>query len=181
MEPKTATPLEGTEAHGGEAHVFPPFDVKTFPSQLLWLAISFALLYALMARLVLPRLTAILAERRGRIASDLDMAQAMKAETEQAMANYENALKTAREQASVIAQEMRDTLKAEMDAERARIESGLTARIAEAETKIKASRDKAMQDVEAIASEAAEAIVSTLIGEGSDVSGAVKTALKKTA
>ena len=47
----TADATQGTTAmteagHGGEAHgAFPPFDSATFPSQILWLAISFGLLY----------------------------------------------------------------------------------------------------------------------------------------
>ena len=68
MEPVQTT--ETTEAHGGEhGKVFPPFNTATFPSQLLWLTISFALLYVLMSKLVLPRLSSILGERRGRILS----------------------------------------------------------------------------------------------------------------
>lgn len=182
MEPEAQTGTQ-TEAHGGGSHIFPPFDPSTFPSQLLWLAISFGLLYTLMAKLVLPRLTAIFTERRTCIASDLDLASAMKAETEAALATYEKALKDARERAGLIAQEMRDKIKAEMDAERSKVEAGLAAKIAEAEGQIAASRDKAMGQVEAIASEVAEAVVEQLIGPGSDaaISGAVKTALKKTA
>ena len=182
MEPVQTT--ENTQSHGGaHSNVFPPFDTATFPSQLLWLTVSFALLYTLMAKLVLPRLSAILSERRGRILSDLDMAQAMKTETEMALASYESALADARAKASAIAQDMRDKLKTEMDAGRTRVEQSLAAKVAEAEIKIKASRDKAMQDVESIAGQAAEAIVTQLIGDSGDagISGAVKTALKKTA
>ncbi len=182
MEPVQT--IETTEAHGGEhSKVFPPFNTSTFPSQLLWLAISFGLLYMLMSKLVLPRLSSILGERRGRILSDLDMAQAMKTETELAIASYDKALNDARGRAAAMAQEVRDQLKTEMDAERSKVEASLAAQIAEAETSIKASRDKAMQDVESIAGQAAEAIVTQLIGTADDsgISGAVKSALKKTA
>ena len=37
-----------------EHNVFPPFDATTFASQLLWLAITFAVLYYLMARVARP-------------------------------------------------------------------------------------------------------------------------------
>jgi F-type H+-transporting ATPase subunit b len=169
-------------AHGGQ-HVFPPFDTATFPSQLLWLAITFALLYLASAKLILPRLAAIFEQRRNRIASDLDSAQKLKAETEAAIASYEKALRDARERANAIAQDMRDTIKADIDAERAKVEAALNARIADAEKQIKASRDKVMNEVETIASETAAAIVEHLIGQANNagISGAVKTALKKTA
>ena len=78
----TVTPQPG--AHGsveigvpaGEAHGagFPPFDVHTFPSQLIWLAIAFAALYLLMSRIALPRIANILEERHDRIADDLEEA-----------------------------------------------------------------------------------------------------------
>ena len=40
------------EAHG----TFPPFDPATFPSQLLWLAITFGLFYLFLKNVVMPRL-----------------------------------------------------------------------------------------------------------------------------
>ncbi len=180
MQPQTTTHSE-TQAHGG-GHPFPPFDTSTFPSQLLWLAVTFTLLYVAMARLVLPRLAVIFDERRNRIVSDLDAAQKLKAETEQAIAAYDKALRDARERANAIAQDVRDKLKADLDAERSKVESSLNAKIAEAEKQIAASRDKVMGEVEAIASDTAAAIVEHLVGvNGGGISNAVKTALKKIA
>ena len=44
-----------TEAPGG-GNTFPPFQTENFPSQLIWLAVTFVLLYALMSRIALiPR------------------------------------------------------------------------------------------------------------------------------
>lgn len=185
MEPQVHKVTHSQQAaHGGEQHVFPPFDTTTFPSQLLWLTVTFALLYMASAKLILPRLNAIFDARRNRIASDLDSAQKLKAETESAIASYEKALRDARERANAIAQDMRDQIKADIDAERAKVETSLNAKIADAEKQIKASRDKVMGEVEGIALEAAGAIVEHLIGSANGaagISGAVKTALKKTA
>lgn len=182
MEPQTHTEAQAGARGGGHSTVFPPFDTTTFPSQLLWLGLTFGLLYALSAKLLLPRIASIFQVRRNRIMTDIEAAQQLKAETEAAIAEYEKALRNARERANVIAQEMRDKIKAEMDAHRAGVEADLSAKIAEAEKKIAASRDKAMGEVEGIASQVAEAIVEHLTGaNGSGISGAVKTALKKTA
>ena len=54
-----------TEAPGGHS-AFPPFQTENFPSQLVWLAMSFTLLYVLMAKVALPRIGSILAERSKR-------------------------------------------------------------------------------------------------------------------
>ena len=65
-----AEPTAHTEAPAGK-HAFPPFEAQHFPSQLLWLTLTFILLYVLMSRIALPRIASIFAERSKRIADDL--------------------------------------------------------------------------------------------------------------
>jgi len=155
-------PTAGTEAEGGGHKVFPPFDPTFFPSQLLWLAITFAVLYFLMAKVALPRIGGILADRRNRIAADLDKAEALKAQSEAAIAAYEKALAEARANAFKIAEGAREASKKAADAERATTEAGLARQIAAAETRIGEIKTRALSDVGAIAAEAAEAVVKAL-------------------
>src|SRR5215213_2786594 len=57
-----------TEAEGGHAKIaFPPFDASTFGSQVLWFAITFAVLYALMSRVAIPQIGSIIDKRKARI------------------------------------------------------------------------------------------------------------------
>ena len=77
----------------------PQFDISTFPSQLIWLAIAFVLLYLLMARVALPRIGQVLEERQEKIDDNLDSAEQLRAETEADSESYETALVQAREQA----------------------------------------------------------------------------------
>lgn len=51
----------------GPAKVFPPLDADTFAPQLVWLALSFGLLYLLLKRIVLPRVSEVIEERGDRI------------------------------------------------------------------------------------------------------------------
>jgi len=146
-----------------EREVFPPFDSTTFASQLLWLAITFVLLYWLMAKVAIPRIAGILAERRGRIAGDLEAAERMKADSEAAIAGYEKALAEARTRGFAIAEAARNESKAAADTERKGIEAGLAARLADAETRIAGIKSRALSEVGTIAGEATEAIVKTLV------------------
>src|SRR5690606_34694661 len=138
---------------------FPPFDTSTFPSQLLWLCITFGLLYVLMKRVIVPRIGGILELRRDRIAQDLDEAARMKEEADAAVAAYEQELAEARRKASLIGQEARDKAKAEADAERRIVEEKLEAQLGEAEARIASIKETAMKEVGTIAEETAAAIV----------------------
>jgi F-type H+-transporting ATPase subunit b len=164
----------------GEHKAFPPFDSSTFPSQLLWLAITFGLFYYLMAKVALPRIGAILEDRRDRIASDLDMAERFKQESEDAEAAYEKALAAARAKAFTIAETAREEAKAAAEAQRVAAEAALNKQLAEAESRIAGIKSKALSDVGAIAAEATEAIVASLTGAKvarSEVDAAVSGAM----
>ena len=151
-------------AHGGGHSSFPPFDPSTFGSQLFWLLIAFGGLYLLMNRIAVPRISGILEGRANRIAGDLSEAGRMKAESEAAGAAYEEALAAARQNAHRIAQEARDAGKAEVDADRAKTETGLNDKLAAAEAEIAKVKQAALAGVDAIAKDAVETIVEVLVG-----------------
>jgi F-type H+-transporting ATPase subunit b len=164
-EPAAAAELHEGAEHAAEEHgVFPPFDPATFGSQIFWLAITFGLLYFLMSRVALPRIGSILENRSNRIAGDLAEAGRLKGETDAAIAAYEQALAEARQNAHGIGQKARDAAKAEIDADRGRIEADLHDRLDAADRRIAEVKNRALAEVDAIARDAADAIVETLAG-----------------
>lgn len=142
----------------------PQLEFHDWAPQLIWLAISFVTLYLIMARVAIPRISTVLEERRDRIASDLDSAEQLKKETEEAIAAYEQALAEARAKAHAIAQETRDKLSAEVEAERSEVEAKIAEKTAEAEARIQASKNDALAHVNEVATDTAEAIVKELVG-----------------
>ena len=154
-------------AHGEEhvTGVFPPFDASTYPSQLLWLAITFAALYFIMKRVALPRIGEILEERRDRIEGDLAEAERLRQKTDQAIASYGAALAEARSNAHKIAEQARGENKAKLDAERAKVEANLSKKVAAAEERIAETKAEAMGHVDEIAAETAQAVVAQLVGK----------------
>jgi F-type H+-transporting ATPase subunit b len=171
-----------TEAPGG-AHKgpFPPFDPEHFASQLVWLAITFVLLYLLVSRIALPRIASILEARREHIAGDLAEAQRLKADSDEALAAYEKSLADARNRAQALAQQMREKHNAEAEASRKTLEQSLSGKLAEAEKAIAATKVAAMGNVRGIAADAASDIVKRLIGSapaGAAVEAAVADVLK---
>ncbi len=169
----TEVPAEG---HGSGG--FPPFNPEYFPSQILWLAITFGLFYLFLKRVVLPRIGGILEVRRDRIAQDLDQAARMKEEADAAVAAYEQELAEAKANANTIGQKARDKARADAEAERKRVEAELEAKLQKAEANIASIKAKAMNEVGTIAEDTAAAIVRELIGGSVDkasVAAAVKS------
>jgi len=161
---------------------FPPFEKETFASQLLWFALTFIALYLLMSRVALPRVGSILEDRRRHIDGNLADAQRLKGESDAAIAAHEKALAEARGRAQTLANEAREKAAAAAEARRKEVDTGLHARIAEAEKTIAATQSAAMTNVRGIASEAAAAIVERLTGvapTSNDVGDAVTNILKR--
>jgi F-type H+-transporting ATPase subunit b len=160
MAASTAT----TEAPAGHSG-FPPFQTENFPSQLVWLTLTFVLLYVLMAKVALPRVGSILAERSKHIADDIAAAQQFKERSDAAHAAYEKALADARTRAQSIASQTREQQAAAAEQTNKRLEAELHERLAAAEKSIAATRESAMGNVGAIAADTASAIVERLIGK----------------
>jgi F-type H+-transporting ATPase subunit b len=142
----------------------PQLELHDFAPQLIWLVITFFILYMVMARVALPRIATVIEERRDRIASDLDQAEQLKQETDEAIAAYEEALTKARNKALGIAQETREALSNEVEAERLVVEKKIAEKTAEAEKRILDAKTAALAHVNEVAGDVAQAIVQELIG-----------------
>jgi F-type H+-transporting ATPase subunit b len=183
MANETAHTGTSVEHPAGGHGPFPPFNKQTFPSQLLWLTLTFVALYLLMSRIALPRIDSILERRRARISGDLAEALRLKGESDAAIATYEKSLADARGRAQALVNDSRQRQAVEAEAGRKALDATLNARIAEAESRIAQTKSAAMTNVRGIATEAAAAIVERLIGiapaSRDMVAAAVADALKR--
>ena len=142
----------------------PQLNPDTFAPQLFWLVLTFLALLFVMSKIALPRVGEVIEERSDRIQRDVDAAGRLKAETDKALADYEKALADARANASGIAKQTREKLASETDAEKSRAEAGISAKLADAEKRIAATKDKALTAVNDIAADTARAVVAKLVG-----------------
>ena len=81
-------PETSRAAEGG----LPQLDIGTYAGQLFWLAVYFAVIYVFLWTVAIPRVSSILAERRARVGGDLDHAERLRGEADQAMKTYEATL-----------------------------------------------------------------------------------------
>lgn len=144
---------------------FPPFDTTTFPSQLFWLAITFAFLFVVLWRVAGPRIGGAIAARKGQITGDIAQAEAHRKDAAAAQAAYETALADARQRAHALAEDNRKKIHDEIDAAKAKADADAHKATAEAEARIHATRGDALAQVARTAEEAAIAIVAHLTGE----------------
>ncbi|HKU65647.1 MAG TPA: hypothetical protein VJQ06_11370 [Rhizomicrobium sp.] len=158
------------EKEGG----FPPFDTSTFPSQLFWLAITFAFLFTVMWRVAGPRINSAITNRRGTINGAIAEAGKARADAEAAQAKYEMALTKARTNANALAEETRAKLNAEIAKAKAEADTKAHEAMAAADARIAGTRESAKQAVTAAARDAAIAIVERLTGDKVSAEDAAK-------
>src|SRR5215813_3655903 len=146
----------------------PQLDVSTFAPQLVWLAITFIVLYLLMAKLGLPRVNAAIEARRKRLDDDLARAAQLKAEAEAVIAAYEQSLASARAQAQAAMKETSDRLAAEAAARQRQLAGSLAQQTEAAERQIAEAKERALVEMHGIAIEVARSITEKLTGSPAD-------------
>ena len=156
--------LEQSEAHGGESAGMPQLNAGFYASQILWLIITFSVLYYFLKKKALPRVADILEARQERISNDLDKAANLRAEAEAAAEEYAKVVAEAQEQASRAIAATRDAVNADVSARTAALDKELSAKIHSAEGAIGKARGQALAELEGVAVEVAQAAMQRLAG-----------------
>ena len=142
----------------------PQLDFATFAPQLIWLAITFILLYLVMARAGLPRVGQIIAARRARIDGDLEKASQMKNEAEAVIAAYDKALAEARMQAQITMRETTEQLNAQAAERQRKVAEELARETSAAEKRIEAAKREALAGLRDVAIDVTRAAALKLTG-----------------
>jgi len=143
----------------------PQLDPKTFSPQLIWLAITFLVLYLLMWRVALPRISQVLEERQRRIEDNLNRADQFRIDAQAASQAYDVAMAEARDKARNAVRQMRDRMRHEAETRLAEQTGRLQAEIRAAESAIGKAKSEAEGEVRLMAAELAREVVSRLTGE----------------
>jgi len=146
----------------------PQPDYHTFVPQLVWLAISFVVLYILMTTLALPKVKGAIEGRRHRLDSDLGRAAAAKQEAETALAAYQKTLAEARAAAQDTLRQTGERLAAEAAEQQRQLAATLAAQVEAAEVRIAAGKDQALAEIRTVAAEVGSAVVEKLTGTAPD-------------
>jgi len=146
----------------------PQLEVSTFVPQLFWLVITFGVLFLLMAKIGLPRVSGVIEARRKRIDDDLARATQLKAEAEAVLAAYQQTLASARAQAQAAVKDTTDKLAAEAAERQRQVGESLAQRVASAEREIAAAKQRALTELRDIAVEVARSVTEKVTGGAAD-------------
>ena len=150
----------------------------TYSSQIFWMLVFFGITFFLIGRGMVPKVMSTVELRDNQIAGDLAAAQAARdaADTqEEAWRERENAN---RAEAQGLIAEAKAKAAASSEKKLAAAQKRLDAKLEKASADIEAARDSAMAEVEDVATEAAQDIVSRLAGTKVD-KRSVRSAVKK--
>ena len=151
-------------AAGGESQGLPQLDISTWPSQVFWLVVVFAIGYVFISRMVTPKIGSVLEERRDRLEDDLGRAREASAEASQVRADYEAALESARNEAAEFSRKAANEAQQAADQANAKAAKKMATKVANAETKLAAARAEAEENLVAVAAEAAMDTAKQLAG-----------------
>lgn len=151
-------------AAGASEPGLPQLDIDTWPSQLFWLVVLFSAGYLVMAKMVTPRIGAVLEERRKTLEGDLEKARNASADAAKIRADYESDLENARNEAEEYAKQAAAEAAKKADDTDAKIARKLTKKVAKAEAKLAEAKRSAMGNLNDVAAEAAVSAVAALTG-----------------
>jgi F-type H+-transporting ATPase subunit b len=171
-----------TESAGeAEAAVgMPQLDFSTWPNQIFWLLVTLVVIYFVLSKVALPRIGAVLADRKSTITNDLAAAEELKQKAVAAEKAYHDALANARTEAAKIVAQAKAEIQKDLDAATAKADAEIAAKAAESEKTIAAIRDGAAAAVAEVARDTAAELVAALGGsaDAKAVAAAVTARLK---
>ena len=165
--------------HGG-ALGMPQLCAEWWPNQIFWLLVTLVVIYLVLSKIALPRIAAVLADRKGTITNDLAAADELKQKAVAAEKAYNDALANARTEAAKIVAQAKAEIQKDLDAATAKADVQIAAKAAESEKSIAEIRDGATAAVSEVARDVAAELVAAL-GVGADaktVTAAVTARLK---
>ncbi|NJM82225.1 MAG: F0F1 ATP synthase subunit B' [Tabrizicola sp.] len=176
----TAAELGACVNENGGAIGMPQLCAEWIPNQIFWLLVTLVVIYLVLSRIALPRIGAVLAERKGTITNDIAAAEELKQKAVEAERAYNDALVSARTEAAKIVAAARAEIQKDLDAATAKADIEIAAKAAESEKTIAAIRDGAAEAISQVARDTAKELVAALGGsaDAKSVTAAVTARLK---
>ena len=169
------------QAFGSEAGM-PQLDTKFWTAQVFWLILIFSILYLIIWKIFLPKITYSIENRKSQIVNDLDEAQKLKESAEKKLEEYNKIIESSKLEAKKIIEDGRKKLDIDIENKKQKFNSEIEKEMAAVEKEIKKLKEDSLPNINKIASEISADIIKKIINTDvnkSNVSAIVNDIIKK--
>ncbi|MDC0608315.1 F0F1 ATP synthase subunit B [Candidatus Pelagibacter ubique] len=152
------------EAFAAESGGMPQLNPEFWVSQIFWLIITFGILYVVLSKLILPKISANLETRKSQILENIEAAEKQREESEQKIEEYEKIVQSSKNEAKNYFKQAREKVLKDIGVKREILEKELDEEVNKAEIEIKTFRDNAPEKIKKIAVETSSDLLQELIG-----------------
>ena len=147
-----------------ESGGMPQLNPEFWVSQIFWLIITFGILYVVLSKLILPKISANLENRKSQILENIEAAEKQREESEQKIKEYEKIIQGSKNEAKNYFKQAREEVLKDISIKKETLEKELDEEVNKAEIEIKTFRDSAPEKIKKIAVETSSDLLQKLIG-----------------
>ena len=152
------------EAFAAESGGMPQLNPEFWVSQIFWLIITFGILYVVLSKLILPKISANLETRKSQILENIEAAEKQRKESEQKIEEYEKIVQSSKNEAKNHFKQAKEKILKDINIKKETLNKELDKEIQEAENEILELRSKAPEKIKKIAEETSSDLLQELIG-----------------
>ena len=170
------------EVFAAESGGMPQLNPEFWISQIFWLTLTFGILYIVLSKLILPKISANLELRKSQIQENIEAAEKHRASSESKLKEYENIIQKSKLDGKNIFKEARDRLFKDINSKKEILDEQIDNEIKKVEQEIEALKKSAPEKINKIAIETSSELVKKLIGaevNNSSISAIVHDLSKK--
>ena len=170
------------EVFAAESGGMPQLNPEFWISQIFWLTLTFSILYIILSKLILPKISSNLELRKSQIQDNIEAADKRRESSEAKLKEYDNIILKSKSDAKNILGDAKENALKEINAKRETIEKQIDEEIEKAEQEINVLKKSAPEKINRIAKEMASEILKKLIGSeinNSSISAIVDDLSKK--
>ena len=165
-----------------ESGGMPQLNPEFWISQIFWLIITFGVLYVILSKLILPKISKNLESRKSQISDNIEAADKQRKESEDKIKEYEEIINQSKIEAKNIFNQVKEKALKDINSKKENLDKQIEQEIKNAEKEIKQLRKDASTKINKIAIDLSDEIIKKLIGaeiNNSSISAIVNDLYKK--
>ncbi|MDB0053869.1 F0F1 ATP synthase subunit B [Candidatus Pelagibacter sp.] len=156
--------LFSKEAFAAESGGMPQLNPEYWVSQIFWLTLTFGVLYVVLSKLILPKISNNLESRKSQILENIEAAEKQREDSEAKLEEYEEIISKSKLEAKNIFNQSRKKVLKDISAKREVLDKQIDEEISKAELEINNLRESAPDKINMIAIETSSELIQKLIG-----------------